>query len=428
MTATAYEVALTAEEPLRVGGGTIGQVVTAHDHVPGSVLRGALAARWIAEHGLPDSVEDPLAEQFRALFEGHIRYGPLLPHGSDLEPLAVARCRYQPTADCHDVLIDAAHVDEEPTYCTTCHGPLIAGKGALRDCPAPIDGMHAPLNASETAQEGALHSREYLPAGTVLRGRIIGDHPWLAAAPQRVWVGGKRSVGGLARLELAEAAVVQPAQRPDGRLHIELVAPGVFVDDAGRALTGFPLHEIARILDCTPPRIVKSWTRLTQTGGWHAATRLPKPVDHAVAPGSAVLLDLPDGAPTDDELLRLTARGLGLRRSEGFGWINVNPPPRRPHPLPPADDSGEQPHPALAAADAVDARDLAALIPALRDFAIARMHHREHPGPLPIQPHTLHHATASALDDLAALAPHHLEDVLVLLEDALEDRQERTTP
>lgn len=72
-------------------------------------------------------------------------------------------------------------------------------------------------------------------------------------------------------------------------------------------------------------RVVKSWARWEQAGGWHAASGLPKPQELTVTAGSPFLIH-PERTVDDSALQRLGARGLGLRRHEGFG--DLAPPPR----------------------------------------------------------------------------------------------------
>ena len=70
-------VSVTARQRLALGTGSEVSFFTgSHSFVPGSVLRGALAAAWIAEHGPPARAAASGAE-FRDLFDGPVRYGPL---------------------------------------------------------------------------------------------------------------------------------------------------------------------------------------------------------------------------------------------------------------------------------------------------------------------------------------------------------------
>lgn len=81
--------------------------------------------------------------------------------------------------------------------------------------------------------------------------------------------------------------------------------------------------ELAPLLgDAHVTAVERVWARRERVGGWHAASRLPKPVELAVSIGSVLLLDF-DRPPASDRLLALTGRGIGLRRSEGFGALET---------------------------------------------------------------------------------------------------------
>lgn len=62
------------------------------------------------------------------------------------------------------------------------------------------------------------------------------------------------------------------------------------------------------------------WTRWCEIEGWHAASGLPKPVERAVQPGSTYLIRCAERAD-EQARKRLMARGIGLRRREGFGAL-----------------------------------------------------------------------------------------------------------
>ena len=129
------EVAVTAEEPLALGTSPeSGNVIDSWSHVPGSVLRGALAAAWIAQHGPPTMTSAAQRQQFLRLFEGEIRYGPLFADGTSIEPLSVRRCKHRPELACWDTADDLAGDLPGPPpldTCPACGGPLGMGKGEV---------------------------------------------------------------------------------------------------------------------------------------------------------------------------------------------------------------------------------------------------------------------------------------------------------
>ena len=97
----------------------------------------------------------------------------------------------------------------------------------------------------------------------------------------------------------------------------------------GRPPLGFdlPVEEVAELLG-GPVRIERRWVRTEVVGGWHAASGLPKPADAALVAGSVFVLR-PSGAVDAATLAGLVSNGLGLRRVEGFGVVDVNPAPWR---------------------------------------------------------------------------------------------------
>ncbi|MGH8897663.1 MAG: type III-B CRISPR module-associated Cmr3 family protein [Egibacteraceae bacterium] len=407
------EAMLVTEEPLALGlKAGVGNVIDSSAHVPGSAFRGALAARWIAQHGLPNRVAAPLRQEFLKLFEGAIRYGPLYADGSMLEPLTVRRCKYEPEAGSHTT-VDDAH-SEQAARCRVCGSPLERGKGRVVGLTLG-ELTSVELTVRETAASGKLFSRRHISPGTVLRGFIDGDHPWLQAVPEVLWIGGRRSVGGRARLTCRAASPPRPEPRPDGQVLVRLEAPGIFVDDAGRPSLDFPVQEIGAALG-VPVERAQSWTRPVTVSGWHAASNLPKPTDVALAAGSAVLLQ-PRKAVSVEALQRLSRTGLGLRRAEGFGWLAVNPPPWQPPPSTsvPREESAAVP---LAAAVPDDLRNW--LAPRLKEFAVQLEHagcgrgeditdrprYRKAP-----------QAAKDAVDQLLDLGVSALNDAIVLLEE-----------
>jgi CRISPR-associated protein Csx10 len=418
-----FEVTLTAEEPLALGvAPQAGNVVDSWALVPGSVLRGALAARWIAHHGPPNTAAPADRAQFLELFEGDIRYGPLLADHSAIEPLSVQRCKYRPQSTCWAQVHDASAQDAgpPPTSCPHCGGPMTAGKGTVVGLRLG-EATRTQLDPDETVAAGRLFSRRHIPAGTRLRGHIVGQHPWLAAPPTTIWVGGRRSTGGRARLQLRPATSPPPALRRDATVVVRLEAPGIFVDAAGRPTLDPDPTELADVLGTTAV-VVRSWRRPSIVRGWHAASGLPKPADHAVAAGSVFVLG-PTDRPDPQALGRLAGRGLGLRRSEGFGHLTVNPPAWTP---PAASTGAPAPSPAVELIDQLRADPaLPRLRGWLRDHLTDAAEALEHGQGLAIEPilteRRLRGMPASTLAAVRRLlelqSVELLADAITLLED-----------
>ncbi len=327
-------VTLTARSELRLGAGPqSGSHRAGHDHVPGSVLRGALASRWIAEHGLPVP-GNPRRSKFLELFEGTVAYGPCLPEGTFIEPLSVLRCKYRPQPHCQTTWIDQASPNSTTnTACQVCGGVLASGRGGLTHSPAHRRTRTA-LNAAttsvdgttyypETAAEGSLFSEDRLPVGTILHGSIVGASDaaanWLRNQ-QVVYVGGSRSTSGHCDVNLdAGAPSVAPA-RADGAIAVVLQSPAIFVDNATRPMLDPTRIDWSAEFDC-PVRLQRHWSRVATVGGWHAASGLPKPPDRALAAGTVLLFE---AGSIPDARQAIRRRPVGLRGAEGYGFLAVD--------------------------------------------------------------------------------------------------------
>jgi CRISPR-associated protein Csx10 len=321
------ELTLTLSQPAQFGDRARKNfVLSTMEHVPGSVVRGAFAAAWLARYG-PSRPGTPERKQFLDLFEGGVRFGPLLREGTEFMSLAVTGHKYDPTDACAVVDWDQAMSDDNPpASCPDCGSPLEQRKGLHGKRPAPVRRTSVAIGESGTAIPGQLFTRELLQAGQVFRGTLTAtpDQQALLAALGPVRVGGRRTTHGLAEAAIRDGGAPPAAQRrPDGDLVIRLRSPGIFTDDYGRPARVPSAHELERALG-VPARVVRSWTRWEQSGGWHAASGLPKHQELTVSAGSTFLIH-PERVVDDAALRSLAARGLGLRRHEGYG--DLAPPP-----------------------------------------------------------------------------------------------------
>lgn len=324
-----------------------GWLTDTHRFVPGSVLRGALAAAWLAAHRgpSPDTTGDA---EFQRLFEGSVRYGPLYPHDMALRPLSVYGCKYPVDAACREYAHDAAFDDAPPSRCPRCGtSPTVASKGSVYGA-GTAEHTRVELDSLERAATGQLFTRRALPTGTrltgLVEGELDGDLGWLGEGDWYVLLGGRRSTAGLATLR---ARAEPPPSVFDGydaerrRLVVRLLAPGIFLDPYGQP-SWLPDHqEIGQLLG-VPTVIDAVFARPTLVSGWHAKANLPKPQDFAIAAGSVIVLRFDHDQPDHAGLDRLWRAGLGLRRSEGNGWISLHrwaAPPATPAaaPTPPSE-------------------------------------------------------------------------------------------
>ncbi len=342
-------VTVTARQRLALGvGSEVSYFTGTHNFAPGSVLRGALAAAWIAEHGPPSGGH--AAAAFRELFDGPIRYGPMYVPGTVVVPVSVRLCKYPKDQSCQAQAVDAAF--EPGGHCPACGGPLEPGKGQVL-LPGGIAAeriTRTSINpATAKAADGELYANGALPAGTVLAGYIYGRDAWLER-PRRLRLGGRRTVSGSADYQAVPlgpgeeefipndwpglapdtepappaGSQIPPASRQNTSLVIRLASPAVFTDAAGR-----PRLEPDPVLDLGGATVERRWTRPVTWSGWHAASRLPKPDEVCAIAGSTYRITGP--ASTLRGLAeRLPQEGAGLRRAEGFGDTRIARQPWRP--------------------------------------------------------------------------------------------------
>jgi CRISPR-associated protein Csx10 len=301
-----------------------------HDHVPGSVLRGALAAAWLGTPEAPDA-HDP---RFREVFEGEGVFGPL--HSDDSAPTPLSRWVHKTPPDdwCRTPWWDEATGGAAPPgqHCTACgptRGKLERSKGQPAGSPEIRSRTHVKITEEGVAERGALFRRAALAPHTVLRGYLTGPavealRP--AGRPvTRVRLGGRRSTTGFATLTATEAAPAPVETDAEGNVVLRLASPGVFVNRYGHPTDKPDVNELKAVLGVgVTIDMLDGWTRWTTAGGWHLASGLPKPTDRAVAAGSTYRIRCRT-APATDRLVLLAARGVGLRRREGFGAVHPIP-------------------------------------------------------------------------------------------------------
>lgn len=294
-----------------------------HDHVPGAVLRGALAARWIQHHGEPSTTDSEFAE----IFEGGGSFGPLHAHGGLPVPLSVARHKYEPGGECKQLWWDRA-LGETASRCADCDQKLEESKGQAKEAPEHVARTRVALDEHGVAQDGNLFVQNTLARTTELTGWLHGPAVralHLDGEPiESLLLGAGRSVRGRATVRAETGAVPEPVEQDENLIVLRLASPGIFVDEFGLPADGPDGAEIAEVLGIGNAEVETSWTRWTEAGGWHIASGLPKPAERAVERGSTYRIRCSE--PASKHARRtLMARGIGLRRREGFGALGSPP-------------------------------------------------------------------------------------------------------
>lgn len=334
MSATA-KVTVTLDQPVHIGTGPLPDYRNpTHDHIPGSVLRGACAAAWIRALG-PPKPDAPHRQAFIETFESDGVFGPLHRDGSLPVPVSVAVHKYQEGPGCRQLWWDRS-LGEDGTECPDCDQGLEAAKGEPYERPTRLQRTRVALTTEGVAKDEQLYRKDSLARDQVFTGWVsaaavrafeVGGQPL-----HRLWLGGGRTTGGLARVTVDPDAEPEALETDGTAVILRLASPGIFVDKAGlpaSAPSGIELH---RALGVDIVSVV-GWMRWGEVAGWHAAAGLAKPTERVVTAGSTYRVEC-DRAPSREALRALRIRGLGLRRREGFGALC--PPLVPPRPSEPA--------------------------------------------------------------------------------------------
>ncbi|WP_166355282.1 type III-B CRISPR module-associated Cmr3 family protein [Phytoactinopolyspora limicola] len=323
---TAVRIVATTKQFVSVGAKGALAVTEGLPYIPGSTLRGALAARWLREHD-----QERRRAEFIDVFE-RSRFGPLLPAGGQLVPRSYREHKYGAPDGC--VPLHRPDPWGEPnSRCPLCGQQLVPVKQALKP-PAhdPTSLMtsrpRVELTDQETSKEGQLFERTGLRSGTPLSGHAFVTGPareWLGEQCT-IRVGGAASVSGEVQLKIVdEPPEAAPRLKATGRdVTLLLGSPGIFVDSAGRPASTPSRNEIAEIVQSPCEEIRDVAARWLRVGGWHNASGLPKPAEWAVDIGSSFTARFAT-EPSEQGLERLLRHGIGLRRNEGFGWLSPAP-------------------------------------------------------------------------------------------------------
>ncbi len=305
------------------------------DYLPGTVLRGALAARWIAVHDVP-TVTNSRQGEFVRLFEGDVVFGPLLPPDSIPMPRSCWIHKYEPEPGC-PLWIDEATGASTPAHrqCTHCGEQVQRASGELttiRDgrlagATSTVEDTHVEIDDADRAKDGQLFTRRRLGRGQSFHGHLTGpaaDVDLAASLGEILWLGGRRSTSGRARLHHDPTSAPRTLAMSDSQtLVLRLASPGIFVDELGRPQPAPGDGELSDVLG-VHATVERPWTRWMTVSGWHVASGLPKPTEVAVSPGSTYRVTCAD-TPAPEALHALAARGLGLRRIEGYGALIPGP-------------------------------------------------------------------------------------------------------
>ncbi len=320
-------------------------------YVPGSALRGALAARWLASRE-PDA-------RFQQLFQsGRVRFEHAYPLAEDEPtvpaPFTLLACKldgFHPGHFAGDVitrqglqLCEAADHGPRPaalkrqrgfvTVPTNGEGRFVAHDHAL----VSRQRIGTMSDGSRRAAQQALFEERLVAAGSRFGVAIRGEAEDVEALlegcqlpvgqPIPLSVGRARTVLGEVEVQLDEPqpAETTPPPATDTSRTLMFHSDTVLLDGYQRSITAVSHPEVlaTEVLGCDAAdvEVHEAAVRTTPAGGWDALHRTSKPVDTAIAAGSVVRFSAPEEA-----VARLvSAGGIGWRQAEGYGAVAIDSP------------------------------------------------------------------------------------------------------
>ena len=347
-----YRLTITLNEPFTCSSHpVISNEIQTLDFIPGTVLRGSLAAtlsylgrqndlapwfgtsgpRWTSALPLPDSAAETIVPM-PFCFAADKKDIPFRGRYHTLNNLLVTT---PGSASEYSALTGHTLDHHHHFQWTGVRTPwlrVVNGK--------PVEGARVPLDSSmhvglhygrQSARTGALFSRREIPAGTRFEAWVHDPLGTLRQIPDFLFLGKRRSAGnGSAQLKAEPAPIpwtapptLQPGQT---EVAIQLMADALVPDPAtGSWLRGLDSAFWQRTLNLDVT-VIASASANRPVLGWSTRWDLPRSQALAIAAGSVYRVKAIDAVLLSAALARLAAAGIGIRRHEGFGLVAVDPP------------------------------------------------------------------------------------------------------
>lgn len=356
-------------EPLLVSRhGPAGNQFETNLFIPGSVILGALAAKAAGNCDLacPDTYRDFVALfrrngiKFPMLYPAHYFRGNIYP--SIPAPLGLMTCSLNPfwkaPANLGHGLYPARVIKESNGLCPECHNKLepldnkflyLKRDMGVYDFKQTTE-MHIKINSkTQRVNKGDLFEYTVLEAGQYFTGDLVcaNENVWemlqkmsgaMEKTPQVLYLGKGRQRGyGRVTIWLecfeshAPTWIQKPLEErlsdPKEEICLTFLTDTIIVEPWGRQAAGLSARWLEPTLGLGPLEIKDAYVRTRTVDSFNTTLGLPRWRDLALTGGSTVWLQLKN-PPLDwmARMQKLEAKGIGLRRSEGFGCIAFNHP------------------------------------------------------------------------------------------------------
>ncbi len=339
MRAIAYRLRLL--EPVLVSQAESGEENSAIglSFIPGSAIRGALAARYLQAFEITDPAADGL---FRHLFlDGSVCFLNAYPwrEGARSLPRPLSWMAEKDKADekegtAYDWAIDPESELERPKavdgqFC------VLVDDTAYMTSPSRQVNVHISLqDVDRRGDENTVYRYDALAAGEILAGAVVSNDGDLLELVKTLLDTDEIAVGaahraGYGRVRIEDMNLSQNGWNEytlgdgsdTGEIVVTLLSDAIVRGNDGQ-VNGDISAALAAILRLPYPKPARCYQSLHLVGGYNRKWNLPLPQTWAIQAGSAFVFPADSFAP--NELRRLTELGIGERRAEGFGRLAVN--------------------------------------------------------------------------------------------------------
>lgn len=333
-------LALDLQSPVIVPADTLGNMVTTHDHIPGSLLVPALNP-WLREL-LGDKTTGALARGAVQVRNAYLAAGArrLLPVPAALFKLKEGTATIN---QLHGAPGDKRQRKQVRAGFVAVDGLPLGDNAAL--LVETLATTHATIDDSvqrPTAAVGGVYSYKALRPGQRLLSELWIDtavipagvvfEDWLnKQAPKSLRIGrAKKDDYGRVALSCQEVKAQELCAPAATGLTLWLASPLLLRDEALAPVLN--AQGVAQALSAALGVSVRPrsdgdgvFLRPWRDDGWNNAWQMRRPTRFGLAPGSCFAFEV-EPVPSADALARLQARGLGERRGEGYGEVVFNAP------------------------------------------------------------------------------------------------------
>ena len=348
----AIEYRLRLLEPVLIAqtGAGEGNSAIGLDFIPGSAIRGALAARWLGHNRNLDLAMDPSARSF--FLDHKVFYLNAYPVCDNQRSLPVPASWFSekeladdPDAMIYDFALEPSNEEHLGAVKQPAGGPFCkityetfgdethqSWVSILK--PDRFDQVHITLeDVNKRGEDNLVFRYEALSAGQLFASAIVAPDefdltPILAMLQEGDLRIGSAHMAGYGRLQIENCILRESyheyeaaGSSGNGKIVLTLLSHTILRNENGQ--TGWDGGKtIAKELGCKPnDKPESAYGKMVIVGGYNRKWSLPLSQDWALAAGSVFVFNEMQIDP--DRLQILIDRGLGERRSEGFGRVAV---------------------------------------------------------------------------------------------------------